>query len=522
MSNLESKIGYLMTLAAPAVAGLASCAAERQEEKPLNVIYIMTDDHSYQTISAYDGRYISTPNLDRIADEGVLFRSAYVANSLSGPSRACLMTGKFSHKNGLRDNSSVFDGRQQTLPNLLHEAGYQTAVIGKWHLVSDPVGFDYWNILVNQGEYYNPYFVEMGEKSRREGYATDITTDIALEWLETGRNKEKPFCLLLHHKAPHRTWMPNLHDLGTFDDRDFPLPDNFWDDYEERPGAAHQRMSIVRDMDVIYDLKMTDKEREIKGEVPSLEGAGRAVVNSLTPEQRAVWDAYYQPLIEDFKARGMTGEELAYWKFQRYMKDYLACIKSVDDNVGRVLDYLEKNGMLENTVIIYTSDQGFYMGEHGWFDKRFMYEESFRTPLMIRMPEGRGKKGESSLFVQNIDYAPTILELMNAAVPADMQGVSLVPILKGEEPEDWRKSLYYHFYENTDDHAVSRHYGVRTDRYKLIRFYDPVDAWEMYDMQSDPGEMKNVYDDAAYAEAREELTAELARLRETYQDSDGD
>lgn len=502
-----------------AVAGCTSCNEGAKGKKPLNVIYIMTDDHSYQTISAYDKRYIDTPNLDRIAREGMLFRNAYVANSLSGPSRACLMTGKFSHANGFTDNSCVFDGSQQTFPKLLQEAGYQTAIVGKWHLVSDPTGFDYWNILPGQGIYYNPDFIEMGEKRKYEGYATDITTDLALEWMDGKRDKDKPFCLLLHHKAPHRTWMPNLKDLGEFDGNDFPLPDTFFDDYAGREGAAHQKMSIIKDMDVVYDLKMADREGEITTGTPWLANAGRGMLNTMNEGQRAVWDAYYDPIIADFKSRSMSGEELADWKFQRYMKDYLGCIRSVDDNVGKVLKYLEDNGLLENTVVIYTSDQGFYMGEHGWFDKRFMYEESFRTPLMVRMPGGKAPKGaESPMFVQNIDNAPTILELMGVDVPADMQGASFVPILEGKEPGNWRKSLYYHFYESNDEHAVSKHYGVRTDKYKLIHFYDPIDVWEMYDMTNDPEEMKNVYEDPGYAETLEEMQTELKRLKELYQD----
>lgn len=509
--------GKIGLAAVATIAGFNSCA-KNSESKPLNVIYIMTDDHSYQTISAYDNRYINTPNLDRLAHEGMLFRNAYVANSLSGPSRACLLTGKHSHANGFTDNTCTFDGSQQTFPKLLQEAGYQTAIVGKWHLVSDPTGFDYWNILPGQGIYYNPDFIEMGEKKKYDGYATDITTDLALEWLDEKRDKDKPFCLLLHHKAPHRTWMPNLKDLGEFDDKDFALPDNFFDDYAEREGAAHQRMSILKDMDVVYDLKMVDKEGEITTETPWLANAGRGMINALKEDQRAVWDAYYDPVIADFKSRKMNEEELANWKFQRYMKDYLGCIRSVDDNVGKVYKYLEENGMLDNTVIIYTSDQGFYMGEHGWFDKRFMYEESFRTPLIVRMPDGKSPKGaQSSLFVQNIDNAPTILELMNVGIPEDIQGESFVPLLKGEQPKDWRKSLYYHFYESTDEHAVSKHYGVRTDKYKLIHFYDPIDIWEMYDMGKDPSEMKNIYGDPEYAEVLKEMQAELKRLKELYQ-----
>jgi arylsulfatase A-like enzyme len=485
----------------------------------LNVIYIMTDDHSFQTISAYDKRYINTPNIDRIANEGMLFQKAYVTNSISGPSRAVLLTGKFGHLNGVRTNSDAFDGSQQTFPKLLQEAGYQTAIVGKWHLISDPTGFDYWNILPGQGDYYNPDFIEMGERRKHEGYATDITTDLALDWMSNIRDKSRPFCLLLHHKAPHRTWMPDLKHLGMFDDRDFPLPDNFFDDYKGRDGAAHQKMSIAKDMNVIYDLKMADKEGEIITDQPGLDRAGRNVLNTLTPQQRAIWDAYYDPIINDYKAENRSGDELANWKFQRYMKDYLSCIQSVDENIGRLFDYLEENGLLENTVIIYTSDQGFYMGEHGWFDKRFMYEESFRTPLMIRMPRGMGRTGKTSLLVQNIDNAPTILDLAGVDIPEDIQGISLVPVLKKKRVRNWRKMLYYHFYESTDDHAVSKHYGVRTKRYKLVHFYDPIDTWEMYDLKKDPAEMKNVYADPSYKRVLSKMQKNLEYIKKYYNDA---
>lgn len=512
---MKNIYGRYVSLLALSVAGPLS--AQKTPQK-LNVIYIMTDDHSYQTISAYDKRYISTPNIDRIAQEGILFRSAYVTNSISGPSRACLLTGKFSHLNGFRSNSDSFDGSQQTFPKLLQKAGYQTAIVGKWHLVSNPTGFDYWNILPGQGIYYNPDFIEMGEKRNYEGYATDITTDLALDWINNKRDKDRPFCLLLHHKAPHRTWMPDLKHLGMFDNKDFPLPSNYFDDYRGRDGAAHQKMSIIKDMNVVYDLKMADKEGEIKTDNPGLDRAGRNMLNTMNAQQRVVWDAYYNPIIEEFKAQNRSGNELAKWKFQRYLKDYLACIQSVDENIGRLFDYLEKNGLLENTVIIYTSDQGFYMGEHGWFDKRFIYEESFRTPLLIRMPQGMGKTGETSLFVQNIDNAPTILDLMGVTIPEDIQGVSLVPILKGTKVKKWRKSLYYHFYESTDDHAVSKHYGVRTEKYKLVHFYDPIDTWEMYDLKNDPEEMKNIFHDPSYGKALADMKKELERLKKQYRD----
>ncbi|HIZ86759.1 MAG TPA: sulfatase [Candidatus Coprenecus pullistercoris] len=497
----------------------ASDADGQEDRKPLNIIYIMSDDHSYQTISAYGSRLIETPNIDRLADSGIVFTNSFVANSISGPSRACLLTGKHSHKNGFTDNTRTFDGSQQTFPKLLRQAGYETAVIGKWHLTSDPTGFDYWNILVGQGEYYDPVFIDNGERKVIHGYATDITTDIALDWLKNKRDPEKPFCLLLHHKAPHRTWMPDTADLGAFDDTFIPLPENFYDDYEGRPAAAAQEMEIGRDMNLIYDLKMADKE----GTVPTggwLGDYGRELYARLSPEQKAAWDAYYDPIIERFKADSLTGDALTEWKYRRYMRDYLSVIQSLDRNIGRVLDYLMESGLWGNTLVIYTSDQGFYMGEHGWFDKRFMYEESFRTPLLARYPGGF--HGEVDAFVQNIDHAPTFLEMAGAPVPDDIQGGSYLSFLrtgKVERGKHWRKSLYYHFYEYPGEHSVRRHYGVRTDRWKLIHFYgDDIDCWELYDLKKDPHEMSNIYGSRSYRRIQKKLHKELRRLQALYDD----
>ena len=493
-----------------------------EDKKSMNILYIMTDDHSYQTISAYDKRYINTPNIDRIANEGVIFNNSFVANSISGPSRACLLTGKHSHKNGFKDNSGSFDGSQQTFPKLLQKAGYETAIVGKWHLHSDPTGFDYWNILSGQGDYYNPTFIDNGEKKMMEGYATNITTDLAIEWLDNKRGKDKSFCMLLHHKAPHRTWMPDIVDLGSFDDVEFPLPDNFFDKYEGRKAAGMQEMSILKDMDLVYDLKMADAEGEIHTARKALESAGRDMYNRtgvagrMNEEQKAAWDRYYQPIIKSFKENKFTEEELTKWKFQRYMKDYLSVIRSVDRNVGVVLDYLEKEGLLENTIIVYTSDQGFYMGEHGWFDKRFMYQESYRTPLLVRFPGGKHRV--INQMVQNIDHASTFLNIAGITIPEEIQGDSYLPLLKGENPQDWRKSLYYHFYEYPAEHSVKRHYGVSTDKYKLIHFYYDTDEWELYDLENDPNEMNNLYNEPQYAEIVQELKKELLRLQEQYDD----
>ena len=518
MSKVTSTLFYSLTGAA-VLASLPSCKAkkesDRNDKKPMNIVYIMCDDHSYQTISAYDQRYMQTPNIDRIAGEGARFTNSFVANSLSGPSRACMLTGKHSHANGFTDNTTTFDGNQQTFPKLLQANGYQTAMIGKWHLVSEPTGFNYWDILVGQGDYYNPRFIKNGERVQREGYATNIVTDLAINWMDSIRDKEKPFCLFIHHKAPHRTWMPDLCDLDLYDDVTYPMPENFYDKYEGRIPASKQEMSIIKDMDIVYDLKMADKENEIHT-TTGLEKAGRNMYNALNPEQKAAWDKHYDPIIAKFKKDKLTGKALAEWKYQQYMHDYMRVIHSVDRNVGRVLKYLEENGLMDNTMIVYTSDQGFYMGEHGWFDKRFMYEESFRTPLLVRLPGG--KKGDIDEMVQNIDYGPTILDLAGVEVPSDMHGVSFLPLLKGEEVPGWRKSLYYHFYEYPAEHAVRRHYGVRTNRYKLIHFYNDIDCWELYDLQEDPMEMHNIYGQPGTEELTKELKAELLRLQVQYDD----
>lgn len=511
--NIDITRVLCVSLAGGAMFSLSGCKDKKEADKPMNILYIMCDDHSYQTISAYDSRYINTPNIDRIASEGVRFTNSFVANSISGPSRACMLTGKHSLANGFTDNKSSFDGAQQTFPKLLQQQGYETAVIGKWHLTSEPTGFDHWDILIGQGDYYNPTFIRNGEKVQREGYATNITTDLALEWLDTERNVDKPFCLLLHHKAPHRTWMPDTCDLELFSDKEFELPATFYDDYAGRTAAAGQRMSISKDMDLVYDLKLADKENEIHSN-PALEQAGRAIYSKMDSAQKAAWDAHYDKVIAQFKAANLSGKSLDAWKYRQYMRDYLRVITSVDRNVGRVLDYLEEKGLMDNTLIVYTSDQGFYMGEHGWFDKRFMYEESFRTPLLMRFPGGL--KGDIPAMVQNIDYAPTFLELAGAAVPEDIHGCSLLPLLKGGEWKPNREALYYHYYEFPDEHAVRPHYGVRTDRYKLIRFYGDVDYWELFDLNDDPCELNNIYGKEESRQLTDSLKNILYRLQKQY------
>ncbi len=495
---------------------LAACAGQKApQQEPLNIVYIMTDDHTAQMMSCYDTRYMETPNLDRIAADGVRFTQSFVANSLSGPSRACMLTGKHSCANRFFDNTTcVFDSAQQTFPKLLRQAGYQTAIVGKWHLESLPSGFDYWEVVPGQGDYYNPDFIlQTNDTVRREGYITNLITDDALDWLEHKRDPQKPFCLMIHHKAIHRNWMADTCHLALYEDKTFPLPDNFFDDYEGRPAAAAQEMSIDKDMDLLYDLKMLRPDKQSR-----LRSNYEGMIGRMNPAQRQAWDAFYEPLIAEFYRTKPQGKELAEWKFQRYMRDYMKTVKSLDDNVGRVLDYLEAKGLSKNTLVVYTSDQGFYMGEHGWFDKRFMYEESMRTPLIMKLPEGFSRRGDVDELVQNIDYAPTFLELAGAKVPADMHGRSLLPLLKGEHPADWRTSLYYHFYEYPAEHSVKRHYGVRTADYKLIHFYNDIDVWELYDLRKDAAEMHNLYGQSGTEQVTEELKKELLRLQEQYGD----
>lgn len=499
---------------------LASCGGKNQKQEaavPLNIVYIMTDDHTRQMMSCYDRRHIETPHLDRIANEGVIFENAFVANSISGPSRACLLTGKHSHKNGKLDNHTAFDSNQQTVQELLQNAGYETAIIGKWHLDSKPAHFDHWEILPGQGSYYNPDFITPEGNKKYDGYVTDIITDLSLDWLENGRNPDKPFCLFLHHKAVHRNWMADTCDLKLYEEKEFELPSNFFDDYTGRSAAAQQEMSIgsAHDMDVVNDLKMT--RPGVKTRLSKAYEQGEYA--RLNPAQKAAWDSHYQPIIDRFYQTNPQGRDLAVWKYRRYMTDYAKTVASLDRNVGRVLRYLETKGMLRNTLIVYTSDQGFYMGEHGWFDKRFMYEESFSTPLIMRLPDGLKRRGKIEELVQNIDFAPTFLDLAGAQIPSDIQGISLLPLLKNETPPaHWRSSLYYHYYEFPAEHMVKRHFGVRTDRYKLIRFYNDIDAWELYDLENDPFEMNNLYGNPQYEKIADQLKSELTRLQEQYDD----
>ena len=488
-----------------------------------NIVFIMTDDHAYQAISAYGSVLNETPNIDRLAQDGMRFDRAYVSNSICSPSRAVILTGKHSHLNGVRDNKNVFDNSQQTFPKLLQQAGYQTAMIGKWHLKSEPTGFDYWRVLPGQGFYYQPKFLTPEGTVTMQGYVTDLITDMSIEWLESGRVKNKPFLLMYQHKAPHRQWLPSQDHLGAFMDQPLPEPETLLDDYEGRGSAAAEaEMRIADHMGLTNDNKIEPEIAAALGHEEFLEWYPQTYSRNmarLTPQQLNKWDSVYGPVNEQLRIHNPRGEDLTRWKYQRYMQDYLASIQSVDDNIGRLLDYLDQSGLSDSTIVVYTSDQGFYLGEHGWFDKRFMYEESFRTPLLVRWPGNVPAGTVNTDLVQNLDFAPTFLEAAGAAVPADMQGISLVPLLSNEGGE-WRQALYYHYYEYPGIHAVKRHYGIATRRYKLIHFYHDVDEWELYDLQADPQEMTNVYGNPDYSEIQVTLHSQLIALRESYGDSD--
>jgi arylsulfatase A-like enzyme len=483
------------------LCGMASLPAFAESPKPSgppNILFILTDDLAYQAISAYGSAINKTPRLDRLAREGMLFRRCLVGNSICGPSRASILTGKYSHKNGFLTNNDRFDGSQVTFPKLLQKVGYQTAVFGKWHLVSEPTGFDTWQILPGQGEYYNPPMISPQGRVKTSGYATEIITDLSLDWLKKGRDPNKPFMLLSWHKAPHRNWQPAPKYLNLFKGVTIPEPPTLFDDYSGRGTAAHdQDMSISKTL-TKGDLKL--------GPPPA----------HLTPEQKMNWEAAYSDENEAFLKENPEGKDLIRWKYQRYIKDYLRCVASVDESVGRLLEYLDESGLASNTVVVFSSDQGFYLGEHGWFDKRWMYEESLKTPLLVRWPSVVKPGSVSNALVSNIDIAPTLLQIAGTKIPSDVQGRSMLPILQGKTPDDWRKSFYYEYFEYPAPHRVQRHDGVCTDRYKLIHFYD-INEWELYDLKNDPQELHSVYSDPDYAEIAQSLKVELSRLRKQYE-----
>lgn len=470
------------TLICAALATLLLGACATPPPRP-NFVYIMTDDHTVQMMSAYGPSRASTPNLDRIAHEGALFRNAFVTNSLCAPSRATLLTGKYSHMNGQRSNGETFDGSQQTFPKLLQQAGYQTAMIGKWHLKSEPTGFDYWKILPGQGAYHDPAFIEMGQQVEHKGYVTDLITDFAIDWVRK-RDPEKPFALLYHHKAPHGQWQPAERHQSLFADEEIPHPATFDDDLSGRAEAVQASNSRL---------------------VPELlrRWSGWGNRGKLAPPE------------------GLEADQLDDWIYQQYVKDYMRVMAAVDENVGRFLNFLDQEGLAENTVVIYTSDNGMFVGDHFMFDKRLMYEQPLRVPLAVRYPKMIQPGTQVDSFALNVDYAPTILDLAGLETPADMQGVSLRPLFGGAKPTEWRTSMYYHYWEYPSSHNVVPHYGIRTERYKLIHHYDtryggPA-SWELIDLEKDPEERRNFYDDPDYAELLPQLEAELEQLRQDLQ-----
>lgn len=494
---------------------------ENEEETPPNIIVIFTDDHAKNATSIYGSDLIKTTNIDRIGKEGIVFNNSFVTNSICGPSRAVLLTGKYSHLNGFKDNHDQFDTSQETFPKILQRHGYETSIVGKWHLKNRPTGFDYWNILIGQGHYYNPTFVNNGDTLDYEGYVSDITTDLALDVLEN-RDTDKPFCLFYHHKAPHRNWMPDPKHFDEFANTNIPFPETFYDDYSNRTSAAHLQDMEVVNMNLSNDFKLQpqhyDSHTGTGGMSTFNAPAGWAGnYNRMNADQKAAWDERYDPIGESFKQAKLSGEDLDKWKITRYLRDYLACVKSVDNNIGRVLNYLDENELTENTIVIYTSDQGFYLGEHGWYDKRFMYEESFGTPHVMRYPKKIKAGQRSNEFVVNIDHAATLLDYAGIEVPAEIQGTSIRPLCEAKTPEDWRQSVYYHYYQSTGWHTVKKHYGVRTDRYKLINFYED-NEWELFDLDNDPNELSNEYANTDYAQIVLDMKLELRRLQQEFGD----
>lgn len=497
-----------------------------QASRRPNIVFIMSDDHAYQAISAYSNRLTQTPNIDRIAKEGMLFSNACVTNSICAPSRAVILTGKHSHLNGKIDNNFPFDTTNITFPQLLQANGYETSMFGKLHFGNSPKGFDEFKILPDQGDYYNPDFITKKEgKKKIMGYVTDIITDMTINWLGKERDKGKPFFLAYLHKAPHREWLPAERHFKEFINKKFPEPATLFDKYEGRGSASKQaEMNLLTHMNWAGDSKIKPENMDklgIKESHPYDKRNYNYTVGRMNAEQRKVWDGTYDKMNEEFikSYPKMSDTDKMKWRYQRYMQDYLGCIASVDEGVGKVLDFLKENGLEENTIVIYTSDQGFYLGEHGWFDKRFIFDESFKTPLLIKWPGVIKAGSKNSQMVQNLDYAQTFLEAAGVKPPADMQGESLIPIFKGQG-KNFRDAAYYHYYEYPGIHMVKRHYGIVTEKYKLVHFYHDVDEWELYDRTNDKNELKNVYNDPKYAKVKAEMHKKLTALRVKYKDSE--
>ncbi len=490
------------------IAALFACFHLHAQQP--NILVIFSDDHTQQTISAYGSKLMQTPHIDRIAKEGALFSNVFVTNSICAPSRAVLLTGKYSHVNGLKDNgpNRFFNPDQQQIQKILAQKNYQTAWIGKWHLQTLPNGFDYWKVLPDQGNYFQPDFIGMNKDTLRyKGYVTDLISDFSLEWLNK-RDQQKPFFLVVGEKATHRNWMPDPQDLPEFENLEFPFPDNFFDAYDQRQAAANQDMTISKTMLMHDDLKI------------GVDYNKRGMFGRMTDEQKKIYKAYYERAQASFEKIKHDSIEVVKWKYQRYLRDYLATARSMDRNIGRILDYLDSSGLASNTIVIYTSDQGFYMGEHGWFDKRFMYEESLRTPFMMKYPGKIQPGSKVDQMIVNIDFAPTLIDYAGINVPQEMQGKSFKNLVSNIQPvKDWRKAMYYHYYEYPEPHRVAPHIGIRTEYYKLIRFYGPIDRWELFDIKSDPHEMHNLIDKAS-KQLIASLKLQLMNLAKEYKDDE--
>ncbi len=494
--------------------------ASASADSPPNIVFLFSDDHAVAAIGAYGSTINQTPNLDRIASEGAVFGQSFCANSICGPSRACILTGLHSHTNGFLRNGNRFDGSQTTFPKLLRGVGYQTALIGKWHLESDPTGFDHWEVLPGQGHYYNPDLLQSdGTRQRFPGYVTDIITEHSLQWLREERDPDRPFLLMCQHKAPHRNWSPPPRYYNLYEGETIPEPETLFDDYAGRSELLKtNEMTIANHFHWNHDMKFLGKN-----EFPEhFEGHHKnGEYQRMTPDQKAAWDAAYEPRNQEFIRRLRSGEltdrDVTRWKYQRYLKDYLRCVQAVDDSVGEILDYLDEAGLDENTIVIYSSDQGFYLGEHGWYDKRWMFEESLKMPFLIRWPGVVSPSTRATAMIQNIDYAPTFLEAAGVKIPESMQGVSMMPILRneGQPTDDWREAIYYAYYEGNTTHHVPHHDGVRTDRYKLMHFPESGE-WNLFDLQNDPMEMTSVADDQNYGEIFASMKQRYSELRQQY------
>lgn len=479
---------------------VVSCSNKNQELPPPNILFIMADDHTSQAISAYGtifGDLFETPNIDRLANEGMKFNNVYATNAICGPSRAAILTGKYAHTNGYVKNyfGGKFDGYQWTFVKALYEKGYETSLFGKWHLASEPQGFHFYKYHNNEGQqgtYENPLYNENGKQKIENGYATTLTADFFLDWMQNRQTKDKPFATLLHFKAPHRPWIPEEKYKNLFEGIEMPYPDTFNDKYIGRENTAGDAW-MTMDYLSRKDMKLTPPE-------------------GLGEKELLKWKNYGFNRDQNWMPEGCTTiEEARKWKYQRYIKDYLACVKSVDDNVGRVLDYIDQSGLAENTIVIYTGDQGFFLGENGFFDKRFMYEISSKMPFLVRYPNQIKPKTENNNIITNVDFAPTLLDLVGLKIPKEVQGKSFAAMLKGEKSNDWRKSYYYHYYEYPKWHNVQPHYGVRNERYKLIHFYYDLDAWELYDLKNDPQEIHNLISNTAYSNIIAEMKKDIVQ-----------